>query len=224
MQWLRSTVWLGMIAVAGIAVGFASAAMQRSGTSPLVIFSLLLGAALGAAAVGAALLFAVASRPLLIVGTLLGSLVLVSSQHLALYRAYVEGWELKRTEQPELTLFRDAPPHTFLMYLKQESVGNRPWLWLLDAALVTVAAVGLTLWWRARTDYCDACGRWLELRWRGPADAADAPPAVKDVCSSTLASAQAVLLICPQGCGNAAVKLTWEEGGTTHHQTIKLPA
>lgn len=227
MHWLRSTIWFGIIAVAGIVVGFASAALQRAGMSPLLIFSLLLGAALAVAAVGAARVFAVGTRPLLIVGTILGSLILVSSQHLALYRAYVEGWELKRSEQQELTLFRDPPPHDFLTYLEQEAADGRPWLWLLDAALVTAAAVGLTLWWRSRTGYCDACGNWLQLRWRGPADAVDAPPAVKDACasaSSTALHTQATVLVCPQGCGTAVVKLTWEEGGTTNNKTINASA
>jgi hypothetical protein len=70
---------------------------------------------------------------------LLASVVLIFTQHFALYRSYVTGWQQKQLEQPELALFRE-PPQGFIEHLRREAAGGRGWLWLLDAALVTVIA------------------------------------------------------------------------------------
>ena len=138
MRVLRLCAWLGIVAAGGVAIGFAAAAVQRVGFSPVLILSLLLGGALGAAAVGAATVFRVHPRAL-ILGTLFASVVLVFSQHFGLYQTYVAGWQQAQVEQPELALFRNAPPG-FFEYLRRESAGGRVWLWLLDAAVVTVTA------------------------------------------------------------------------------------
>jgi hypothetical protein len=120
-------------------VGFGAAVVQRAGFSPVVILSLLLGAAVGAAAAGAAAVLRVRGRRLLTLGALLGSSVLIFSQHIALHRMCIAPWEHRQLEQPELALFRDPPPR-FIEHMRRESEGGRWWLWLLDAVLVAGTA------------------------------------------------------------------------------------
>ena len=145
MQWLRSMSWLGTLAVASVAIAFGSAALQRAEWAPLLLSSLLIGAALGTAAIGAAWAFHVENGRLLVAGTVTAAILLVAAQHFALYRLYVNGWEQAQQEQPELALFREPPPKSLRIYLREEAADGRAWLWILDGAIVTATAAGIAI-------------------------------------------------------------------------------
>ncbi|MEX2168063.1 MAG: hypothetical protein WD851_02025 [Pirellulales bacterium] len=150
MQWLRSVGWLGAVASASVAIAFASAALQRAGLAPLLLSSLLTGAALGAVAIGIAWVFDVKNGRLLIAGTVMAPILLVTMQHFALYRFHLNDWDQVTSEKPELSLFREPPPESLWVYLRQEAAQGRGWLWLLDGAIVTGAAAGVAVALRSR--------------------------------------------------------------------------
>lgn len=150
MQWLRSVGWLGSIAGASVAIALASAALQRAGLAPLLLSSLLIGAALGAVAFGIAWVFDVKNGRLLITGAVMAAVLLVTMQHFALYRFHLNDWDQVTREKPELSLFREPPPESLGIYLRQEAADGRAWLWLLDGAIVTATAAGIAVALRSR--------------------------------------------------------------------------
>jgi hypothetical protein len=135
-------IWIVCLGICAAFIAVISAYMQRTGHSPIVLFSLSMGAALGLAAVGAAWLLDVKNRCFLLLGPLAAGILLSLSQHVVLHRLAIQDWQEAQSKEPQLALFRQPPQEDLREYLRQESRG-RLGLWLLDAAIISVTAVGI---------------------------------------------------------------------------------
>lgn len=150
MQLVRLCTWVGTIVAAGVLIGIVASSLQRAGFSPLFAISLLLGVALGFAAIASFSVLGVENRRTLLLGAVLGSIALIVSEHYTLYQAYTADYEEALNEKPELALFREVPTG-FVSYLRQESAGGRVWLWLLDGTIITATAIGIPIWMQPRS-------------------------------------------------------------------------
>lgn len=135
-------LWLGALVIGSSLIAVASAYLHRAGLSPIVLFSLLIGAACGAVAVASALLFDVRNRWFLFVGALAMAVFVAAAQHVVLHRLQLSDWRQAQLKEPQLPLFR-PPPEELMPYLRREAAGGRAWLWLLDGAIVTATAAGI---------------------------------------------------------------------------------
>jgi hypothetical protein len=153
-------LWLPATLVAAVVLG-QLAVMLQPRFSPVLVFPVLLGAALGgiALALGRALNFQ--SRRWVVSGTLLSALVLTAAQHGFAYLEYRRAFERDVQENPQAQLLKHAGGHVgpagFPQFIASEARDGRKigdyrltgwavWLsWNVDGLLSVVAAGGVIL-------------------------------------------------------------------------------
>lgn len=227
---LRSTSlvsWLAWCLAAGAALAcLADAVAPRF--SPLFLFPLLLGMALGAALVAGMRRCQLAHGPALTAGSLLAGLVLAAGQH---YLSYREARWPGPAREAELARAREifpelAPPKTFGEFMRRQAVQGRPlagWIvrgpalwgwWGLDAALPLAAALGIVAW-RWRQPYCGRCQSWYgtvrcgRLSRHGQETVAAACGLPEPAAGRSIGFR---LLSCRRGCGPWCLELSWNGG------------
>jgi hypothetical protein len=211
-------------------VAWAATLVERF-TAPVLLFSLLVGAVLGATLVGMIRLFQIGNRPTVLWGTVVAALIAVVGQHYFSYRtAYRAAVEDGRTHQLAQLAFRGqglqempVPPKGFFRFLcwraargfgllGYQAQGWVVWLlWAADGALVLVASLGVVRL-AVNRPYCDLCRSWFRTTRSGPAGAGTArrlAELVQAELPEPLASAQYRLFACRGGCGPAGLELHW---------------
>jgi hypothetical protein len=162
---LTFVAWLAGSLVAACGWAWAATRLQAS-FAPVLLFPLLVGAAVGATTVGLARLCRINALPTLAAGAMLCGMAAVVGQHYLAYLEYRRAHESARGADPRLALVesqgQSVAPAGFLSFLEaqarrgrkfsvNQSAGSSPaggavWaLWALDGALV-VAAAGIVAW------------------------------------------------------------------------------
>lgn len=200
-------------------------------SAPVVLFSLLVGAVLGAILVGTIRLFQIANRPTVLWGTVVAALIAVVGQHYFSYRtAYRAAREDGRTYQLAQLAFRGqgleempVPPEGFFRFLRWRAARGfgllgfkaEDWvvwlLWAADGAIVLAAALAV-VHPALNRPYCDRCRSWFRTTRGGPVDPATArrlAELVQAQLPEPLASARYGLLACRAGCGPTELRLAW---------------
>lgn len=224
----RLLLWLPVCLVHGALVAWAATLVERF-SAPLVLFSLLVGAALGASLVGMIRVLQVGNRPTVLLGTVVAATVAVGGQHYIGYRT-----ACRAVAEEERALARVAfqggglaempvPPEGFFRFLRWRAARGfallghkaRGWtvwaLWAADAALVLTAALGVVGPALGRP-YCDRCRSWFRTTRGGPVDAQTARQLARLVeaeLNDPSASARYRLLACRGGCAPALFQLRW---------------
>lgn len=142
MQFKPLLIWLMAGAVAAVAVGWVAAQIYASGHAPIGIVSLGVGGSLGVALGWLAAAAGVRCRRRLVVGTLLLGTVTVLAEHAWLYRDFCKQWQESREQSATVAMFRSETPPSPVEYITQNW---NPALWISDAAIIVVAAVGVVL-------------------------------------------------------------------------------
>jgi len=137
--------WLPAIVTAllvGLAVGIASGALHAAGISLIAIQSLAVGAVVGVALVGIAATARLA-RPTWR-AAILAAAVAIATQHLWIHRQVMAGRRAAIDKEPAAAMFRPGwSEQSFGQYLQSEATPQAIGLWVLDACLLTAAAVGI---------------------------------------------------------------------------------
>jgi hypothetical protein len=162
---MLTVAWLGGCIVWGAGLAWFSLRIQEH-FAPLVLFPLLIGAALGAGLVWWSRAIGWSHRPLLIAGVALAVLSLVVGQHVLSYLQYRRSFEQARLNKPQLALFESMQGQSemktfteFLSLLAQQGrafdtrelgsyrlFGWQVWLsWLMDA-VVMAAGASVAFW------------------------------------------------------------------------------
>ena len=137
-------------AVAAIAIGWLAAKLHVAGFAPIGLLSLGIGIALGAALCSMAASQRLASRRQCVVGALVMAIVTVLAEHAWLYQDFRRQWHEARAESAAVALFRPETPWSPAEYFARELTPGRAALWVLDAVLITAAAVGVVIVWSRR--------------------------------------------------------------------------
>ncbi len=244
LHWGRAALWLPVCAALGVPVAWAA---DIAGTyfAPLVIFPLVVGAGLGALAVGLVRLMQVGHRPTILTGAVLAALVAVAGQHYAGYRrdrqrtrADAETYRIARRAFPEAVKGRlPKPPGSFADYMRQKAADGRnmdvwqyrakglaAWAtWAVDGSLVLAAVLAIVIP-ATRQPYCRRCRTWYRVIHSGRIDGHTAERLIEladvsaDECPT---SAHYRLVGCQGGCGPLGFALSWEgkDGGTLSVRT-----
>ncbi len=226
----RAALWLALCVIQGALLAWAATAVEWL-RAPLVVFSVLVGAVLGATLVGLFRLLEIGHRSTILTGAVAAALAMIAAQHYIAYR--LACWQARDDAATYLLakrMFGDnvlgsqpVPPDDFATYLRWRAargikVGSRHlqdsgiWiLWLVDAALVTAATIGI-VFPAARRPYCDHCRSWYRSTRRGAVDASRAAELAAVAGIDLSGSAQAPryrLVACRGGCGPTGLELQW---------------
>ncbi len=230
-RWTALAVWLPACLVEGALLAWLAAIVERH-RAPVLLFSLLVGVALGVTLAAMMRLCQVGHRPTILLGTLLGASVAVAGQHYLSFRAaYREARQDARAyELAKLALGNQVlgqmpvPPSSFIEFMRWRAARGFPfcqyhvrgpavWLiWSVDWLLVLAAAAVMVVPALGRP-YCDRCRSWYATTRRGRLD----PAAARQVAA--LAGAELPdgsiathyrLVACHSGCGPTGLLLRWE--------------
>ena len=227
-RWDRLPLWGPVCLILGAAVAWAATLVEPF-SAPVLLFSLLVGAVLGASLIGTIRLFQIANRPTVLGGTVVAALIAVVGQHYFSYRtACRAAVEDRRTYQLAQLAFRGeglaqmpVPPEGFFPFLRWRAArglavlgykaqGWIVWLlWASDGALVLAAALGV-VWLALNRPYCDLCRSWFRTTRGGSVDPQTArrlAELVQAELPEPLASARYRLFACRAGCGPAGLEL-----------------
>ena len=209
--------------------------------APLIIFPLLVGAALGVLTILAVRLGRIGNRPTIVLATLLASLISIGGQHYLSYRAECRLVAQQRRlrleaqqEQPALGAIAmpEAPGSVFAYMQKRAAEGRelniggyvaRGWQawasWGVDGLLVLLAAMFLVVP-VMRLPYCSRCRSWYREVRRGRFDgpfSGKLAEAAGVSGSGKTASGRYRLLSCHGGCGPTGLEIAWRrsDGDTT---------
>ena len=148
--WRRATallLWTVPAAVFALVLARLSVAVQPT-FSPVVLFPMLLGVALGLFVVSIRALAEARGTRSAVLGAVLLSVFLAGAEHWFFYRAYVQQREEFR-QGPHGPAFafvqEEAQPLDFGAFLAVQAKGPRPWLWGLHAACIVAGAVGVVV-------------------------------------------------------------------------------
>lgn len=152
--WLAMLLLVVVVTAAGIAVGWIAFLLASSGFSPAIIFSLAVGATVGAVAALGGVLLGVFDQRVVLAAALAAALAAIATQHTLFYRQAVERREeamqrfeprdpLEMKAQQE---FVRAP--TPLQFFRAGSTARKVW-WLVDAALCLIASLAVS-WYGIR--------------------------------------------------------------------------
>jgi len=238
--WRDPTLLIPTAVILGLLSAWLAEIAQRH-YAPLILFPLLVGAALGIVMILVMRIGRVGHRPTIVLATLLASLTSIAGQHYLSFRAECRLIEEDRRlrleaqrEQPALgTLTLPEAPGSVFAYLQQRAdqgralhVGGyvaRGWQawasWGIDGLLVVLAAIFVVAP-VMRLPYCSRCRSWYREvrrgRFDGPlaeklAEAAGVSGAEKTI------SGRYRLLSCHGGCGPNALEIAWQrsDGDTT---------
>ena len=146
--------WFATALVAGLILARLAVLVQiHAQFAPLIVFPLLLGTLLGAVVAGLMLLFGV-NRKSALWATAILALATVAAEHYFFFcaqreREFAKAYERARKDRPSLDIADVPRPglglNQFVDYVRSQAAYPRPLLWLLDAALVLIAAVGIVL-------------------------------------------------------------------------------
>jgi hypothetical protein len=87
----------------------------------------------------------VTCRTRLVLGTVALALVTVLAEHAWLYRDFRRQWHEARSRSAEVALFRPEAPWSPAEYFAREASAGRIALWVVDATLIIVVAIGCGL-------------------------------------------------------------------------------
>ncbi len=232
----RLALWLPWCFVHGGVVAWVAVQVERF-AAPVLLFSLLVGAVLGATLVGMMRLAHVGHRWTLLSGTVLAVSVAVVGQHYLNFqsarrevREEVDRYRLAKSAFGDIVLGEmPVPPAGFVDYMHWRTArgfgflghnarGTLAWaIWACDALLVLAATVALVTP-ALRKPYCNRCYSWFSTTRRGPIDAGSARQLVDLAGVEPLdikedASAGYRLLACSGGCGPTGFELRYEKSG-----------
>jgi hypothetical protein len=131
--------------IAAVAIAWIGAMVHRSGHAPIGLVSIGIGAALGATLVTIAAKLRVDGRRKVLAATLVLTLFVILAQHAWLYASFRREWRKVREDSPHVAMFRDEAPWSPREYIVREATPKRVVLWCIDAAMITMAAVGTVL-------------------------------------------------------------------------------
>lgn len=131
-------------AIAAIAIGWFAALIHASGHAPIGLTSLAVGVVLGASLSALAASQRLTELRPLILGTVALTFITVGAEHAWLYRDYCGQWHEARAKSPTVALFRPESPPSPREYFSAEA-RTRAVLWIADAAMILVAAVGMVI-------------------------------------------------------------------------------
>ncbi len=157
-QWKPHLAWLAAALVVGLAVGYASGALQQAGRSLFLLQPLAVGAVVAVLLIGVG---SVAQRRIPWWSALVAGVAIVVTQHVWLYRAVMAARRAAADQQAAVELFKPGwSQEGFFSYLWD--YGGQPnkgvwglaeWpnaaLWGIDACLVILSAA-MIVWWAAR--------------------------------------------------------------------------
>ena len=231
-----SCVLFFALAVGAAAIMAAVAVAIQPYFAPLLLFPILVGAALGAALLGGMRLANAAHRSSALAVTALAVLVMFSAQHYFSYRVAQRNAVLEADRRetlgeafPELAqkLATTGPPRSFGEFLQasaaqgltlfgQQVSGAGIWvLWTVDLLLSLAATIALVVL-ALRRPFCDVCGSWYRGTRRGPLDHPSAHALACALSGSQISAPQTKapaaryrLLACRGGCGATGCQLSW---------------
>ncbi len=233
----RAALWFALCLIQGGLLAWAATAVEWL-RAPLVVFSVLVGAVLGATLVGLFRLLEIGHRSTILTGAVAAALAMIAAQHYIAYRlACRQAQEDAATYLLAKRMFGDSvlgsqpvPPDDFATYLRWRAargikVGSRHlqdsgvWmLWFADAALVAAATIGI-VYSAARQPYCDHCRSWYRSARRGAVDANRAAE-LAAIAGIDLAAAVETpryrLVACRGGCGPTGFELQWSDKEGRH--------
>ncbi len=230
--WRGPLFWLPIGVILGLVAAWIAVVVQVDfGRSPLVIFPLLVGVALGAMLVGFMRVGQIGHRPTVVIGTVAIALMTVVAQH---YVGYLKTyrWPRENADPPiPAMLIVDFDEHMhqraergFPLAWGYTAQGRLAWLvWAVDGLLVLGATLAVVVP-AVRLPYCNRCRTWYRVIRSGRIDvesgralAEAAGLAVPD--GSTVARYR--LLGCNGGCGPGGFDLAWEQpsGNTSCERT-----
>jgi hypothetical protein len=139
------TLWYAGGFIAAVCLGWLAARLHVIGFAPIGLVSLGLGVLFGIVVTALAGLAGIRCRTRLIIGTAVLALVSVFAEHAWLYREFRRQWHESRASSAEVALFRAETPSSPSEYFGRELAAGRAPLWLLDALLITLAAIATVL-------------------------------------------------------------------------------
>lgn len=223
---------LGWACVVAPLVGLAWAWIAnqvQAGFAPWLLFPVLLGVFSGLTLVGLVRFTQFGNRRAILIAVLLAAAVAALGQH---YLAYLSRYDSVMPSAGGIDanedfsrLAREFKP-AFHEYLAAHARHGRPlfngyvakgwfaWLtWAIDAALVLLAAVAVTLP-ALRVPYCRRCGTWYRTIRNGKVDVATGRR-LAEICGieeiGSLRSPRYRLSLCQGGCSPLRCELSWEE-------------
>jgi hypothetical protein len=134
--------WCGAGVVVAVLIGWLAASIHATGHAPVGIISLGVGVTLGVALGWLAALLHVSWQRRLIFGTIAIAIFTVLAEHAWLYADFRRQWHDARLRSPQVAMFRQESPWSPAEYFAHESTPQQVALWSLDAALITLSAVG----------------------------------------------------------------------------------
>lgn len=154
---LPAVLLLVLALALGVAVGWLAFLIASQEISPLVLFSLGIGAACGGLTLLAAVWLGITWRWFILIAILLSALAAIVSQHALFYRAEVAAREEAAGRfAPGGDLVDIPSPRTFFL----NAPANRKMWWLADAVLTLFASVAVA-WYFVRRPICEDCQYWM---------------------------------------------------------------
>jgi hypothetical protein len=143
-------VWLGPAMVVGIAVARVSVWVQPH-FSPMIVFPILIGAALGAILLGLVQLARLNDIRFAVAGTIFVALICAAAEHGFFYLDFLARESLSRQKKMFEAGLSDEEisPVTFAQYMRWQGAADRQQelVWIGNAALMAAAAVGVVVWY-----------------------------------------------------------------------------
>jgi len=118
--------------------------------SPIVLFPLLTGAALGLVLCAWLYLVRLSHRRLAVVGTVLVAMTAALAEHGFFYFDYRGAFEATRSRnEPKIAIVAgDLQPVSFIEYMRAHATRARDLvLWVGNSLLTVIAATGVVVWW-----------------------------------------------------------------------------
>lgn len=139
-------IWLVPAIVVAVAVARVSVWIQPH-FSPLVLFPVLVGAALGAILCGLLQVAQLNHAWLAVAGTVLVAFIAAMAEHGFFYLDY-QSAHIRKALQAGLPL-EELSEATFVEYMRAQAAADRMQipLWLGNAALMALAATGMVIWY-----------------------------------------------------------------------------
>jgi hypothetical protein len=142
----KLSIWSVISALIAIALARIAVWLQSFGFSPMVVFPLIIGAALGSMIALAANVAQEKRRELVVTGAVLAAIVCAAAEHGFSYLDYRRGYEAKLQSDPKAQLAASMNPEnmrpaSFAKFMGADAKGN--WvLWIVDALAMIGAAAG----------------------------------------------------------------------------------
>jgi hypothetical protein len=137
--------WYAAGVIAAISIAWLAALLQKTGNAPIGLFSLGVGAAIGAILAGIAAILRIAGLRPLLIGTLLLSIVAIVAEHAWLYHDFRRQWQEERERSATVAMFRPETPASAREYFARQLTARNTALWAADAVLVVAAAIATVL-------------------------------------------------------------------------------